>query len=216
MSWSNVAARSSGIHAGLLRLCWASVLFGRRLARASRTSAPCRDRHRHRWTGAAPRSSTSLESACGRDPGGAVRLLGDAEPHYREVTFDRRLNRRPRARVDCQGDYVQLMLNHPVAGPTAVSVTKYALRMPRDRRTVVETPSASVSSQTYGQYFSNGAALGTSLPVATDGKRLDHLRQGRIIPPGEVYVGSRHARGFDSRYFGLVPLTSLQRMRRLL
>jgi type IV secretory pathway protease TraF len=115
-----------------------------------------------------------------------------------------------------RGDYVQFTLNHPVAGPTPVSVTKHALCMPGDRLTVVETPSASAPSQTDGHYFCNGVALGTSLPVATDGKRLDHLRQGGIIPQGKVYVGSSHPRGFDSRYLGLVSLTSLQRMRRLL
>jgi type IV secretory pathway protease TraF len=31
-----------------------------------------------------------------------------------------------------------------------------------------------------------------------------------------VYVGSTHPRGFDSRYFGLLPISSLTRMERLL
>jgi len=115
-----------------------------------------------------------------------------------------------------KGDLVQFMLSHPVAGPRPVSVTKYALCMPGDRLTRIETPSATSPHAMDGHFFCNGVLLGVSLATDAHGAPLQHMRWSGIIPPGQAYIGSHHPRGFDSRYFGLVPTSRLRRMKRLL
>lgn len=115
-----------------------------------------------------------------------------------------------------KGDYVQFMLSHPIAGPKPVSVTKLVMCVAGERLTHIETPSAQLAGASDGHYFCNGVPLGTSLPIGVHGLRLGHLQWSGTIPAGMVYVGSHHPRGFDSRYFGLVPIRQLMRMRRLL
>jgi len=115
-----------------------------------------------------------------------------------------------------RGDYVMFTLHHPIAGPKPVSVTKHALCIPGDRLTMFETPSPLIPHSRDGHYFCNDVLLGVSLPRAHNGMKLDHMRWSGIIPAGMVYVGSTHPHGFDSRYFGLLPISSLTRMERLL
>ncbi|QJU58426.1 peptidase [Sphingomonas sp. AP4-R1] len=115
-----------------------------------------------------------------------------------------------------RGDYVMFMLRHPIAGPNPVSVTKHALCMPGDRLTMFETPSPLVRNSRDGHYYCNGELLGVSVPQAHNGMKLDHMRWSGIIPAGMAYVGSPHVRGFDSRYFGLLPIATLTRMERIL
>ncbi|MDF0491108.1 S26 family signal peptidase [Sphingobium sp. H39-3-25] len=115
-----------------------------------------------------------------------------------------------------RGDYVKFTLRHPIAGPNPVSVTKHALCMPGDHLDHIETPSVSAPHAWDGRYFCNGELLGVSLPYGLHGLRLQHLQWSGMIPPGMVYVGSHHPRGFDSRYFGLVPISRLTRMEKLL
>lgn len=115
-----------------------------------------------------------------------------------------------------RGDYVMFTLRHPIAGPKPVSVTKHALCLPGDRLVLVETPSPLAPDGWDGHYYCNDVFLGVSLPRAHNGMKLDHMRWSGIIPAGMAYVGSRHAQGFDSRYFGLLPMTRLTRMERIL
>lgn len=115
-----------------------------------------------------------------------------------------------------RGDYVMFELRHPIAGPEAVSVTKLALCMPGDRLTKIEMPSRISPTAMDARYFCNGHRLGTTLPFDRNGMKLDHMQWSGIVPPGMVYVGSHHPQGFDSRYFGLLPITKLIRMRRLI
>ncbi len=115
-----------------------------------------------------------------------------------------------------KGDYVMFMLSHPIAGPKPVNVTKHVLCMAGDRLTHTETPSPTAPNAWDARYFCNGQFLGATLPYGVHGLKLEHMQWSGIIPPGMVYIGSHHPRGFDSRYFGLVPLTSLTRMERLL
>jgi len=115
-----------------------------------------------------------------------------------------------------RGDYVMYMLFHPIAGPKPVSITKHALCMPGDRLTMVETRSLSGLKLVDARFYCNGQLLGTALPVTRDGRRLSHARWTGVIPTGFLYIGSHHSQGFDSRYFGLVPLNKLTRMERLL
>ena len=115
-----------------------------------------------------------------------------------------------------RGDYVMFTLHHPIAGPKPVSVTKHALCLPGDRLTMFETPSPLRANSWDGHYYCNGHLLGISLPEAHNAVKLTHLKWSGIIPAGMAYVGSPHARGFDSRYFGLLPIRDLIRMERIL
>lgn len=115
-----------------------------------------------------------------------------------------------------RGDYVRFTLSHPVAGPIPVSVTKHALCLPGDNLETVERASPLSAHERDGWYYCNGRLLGVSLPRAHNGMALQHMHWSGIIPPGMAYVGSRHPRGFDSRYFGLLPVKRLTRMERLL
>jgi type IV secretory pathway protease TraF len=115
-----------------------------------------------------------------------------------------------------RGDYVLFVLQHPVTGPKPVRITKHALCLPGDRLTMHEAPSMHASGSRDARYFCNGRFLARTLPVAHNGKKLDHLQWSGTIPAGMVYVGSPHPRGFDSRYFGLLPVASLTRMERIL
>lgn len=115
-----------------------------------------------------------------------------------------------------RGDYVMFTMRHPIAGPDPVSVTKYALCLPGDRLTMIETPSQSAPDAMDGRYFCNGRPLGVSLPYAHGGIRLEHMHWSGIVPAGMAYVGSPHPRGFDSRYLGLIPIRKLTRVKRII
>jgi len=115
-----------------------------------------------------------------------------------------------------RGDFVSFVLSHPLAGPKPVMVTKMALCLPGDRISLIEKPSMT-PGEWDGWYYCNEQLLGVSKPFGRDGKRLDYWRpdNGRILP-GTIYVGSTHASGFDSRYYGPVSIERLQRMEKLL
>jgi type IV secretory pathway protease TraF len=115
-----------------------------------------------------------------------------------------------------RGDYVMFSLRHPIAGPQAVNVTKHALCLPGDRLSMRESPSLHAPGARDAHYFCNGVLLGVSLPSAHNGMKLDHMEWSGVIPAGMAYVGSPHPRGFDSRYFGLLPVSELVRMERIL
>lgn len=115
-----------------------------------------------------------------------------------------------------RGDLVSFTLSHPLAGPKPVTVTKYALCLPGDRISMIEKPSMTPGKWD-GWYFCNGRLLGVSKPYGRDGQALDHWQPDNgLILPGTIYVGSSHASGFDSRYYGPVTIERLRRMKRLL
>ena len=81
-------------------------------------------------------------------------------------------------------------------------------------------PSSSIdSAQSPSSPRSMNAATTTdeSRTCVIDGQRLDHWQPDNgLILPGTIYVGSPHASGFDSRYYGPVEIGQLQRMEKLL
>lgn len=115
-----------------------------------------------------------------------------------------------------KGDYVMFRFSHALAGPEPVSVTKRALCMPGETLSMIEKPSAVSPLEWDGWYFCNGVLLNVSKPFAATGLRLPHLIWAGPIPRGMVFVGSSAPNGFDSRYFGPVPLSALTRMKRIL
>jgi type IV secretory pathway protease TraF len=116
-----------------------------------------------------------------------------------------------------RGDLVSFFLSHPLAGPRPVRVTKYALCLPGERIDWLEKPVMAMHGAWEGWYYCEDRFLGISKPVGHDGRRLAHWRPlYRFIPPGFVYVGSAHPSGFDSRYYGPVPIDRLNRMEKIL
>ncbi|TAJ74226.1 MAG: peptidase [Sphingobium sp.] len=116
-----------------------------------------------------------------------------------------------------RGDFVSFILSHPLAGPKPVQVTKMALCLPGDRIDWIEKPSPMHPGEWDGWYYCNEALLGVSKPYGHNGQKLEHWRPMiGTIPAGMVYVGSSHASGFDSRYYGPVAIERLQRMEKLL
>jgi conjugal transfer pilin signal peptidase TrbI len=114
------------------------------------------------------------------------------------------------------GDLVSFTLSHPLAGPKPVAVTKYALCLPGDQIDMIEKPSMTPGAWD-GWYFCNERLLGVSKAVGRNGQHLTHWRPDTSrIPAGMIYVGSSHASGFDSRYYGPVEIGRLRRMERVL
>lgn len=115
-----------------------------------------------------------------------------------------------------KGDLVMFTLVHPLAGPKPVQVTKIALCLPSDRIDWIEKPSMT-PGEWDGWYYCNETLLGISKPHGHNGQKLEHWRpMVGTIPPGMIYVGSSHPSGFDSRYYGPVPIRQLTRMEKLL
>jgi type IV secretory pathway protease TraF len=116
-----------------------------------------------------------------------------------------------------KGDLVLFKLSHPVAGPAPVNVTKRALCMPGERISLIEKPSLMAPGAMDGRYYCDGKLLGVTKPYGRNGQKLDYWRPGHgLIEPGTIYVGSAHPSGFDSRYYGPVPIARLTRMEKLL
>lgn len=114
-------------------------------------------------------------------------------------------------------DLVSFTLHHPIAGPSPVSVTKRVLCLPGEMLRSVERPSRTPGAMFDGWYYCGARFLAISRPVTHDGRSLAHLQWGeRAIPAGFLYLGSDHPDGFDSRYFGLVPIDQLTRMEKIL
>lgn len=119
-----------------------------------------------------------------------------------------------------KGDLVSFMLSHPLAGPSPVPVTKYALCMPGERLAMVEKPSMAPGAprgENDGYYYCNGHLLGVSKPIGRGGQVLAHFHpDSAVVPAGFIYVGSSHPNGFDSRYYGPVAISRLTRMEKVL
>lgn len=116
-----------------------------------------------------------------------------------------------------RNDLVMFELRHPLVGPLPVNVTKYALCLPGDRLASYTMHSDRYPKRLEAAFFCNGSLIGVSKPYGRSGQRLDYFRwKSGAIPEGQAYIGSSYKDGFDSRYFGLVPISALTRMERVL
>lgn len=114
-------------------------------------------------------------------------------------------------------DLVMFELRHPLAGPLPVNVTKYALCLPGDTLAAYTMHSESYPNRLEAAFFCNGSLIGVSKPYGHARQRLDYFRwKSGPVPKGKAYIGSSYKDGFDSRYFGLVPISALTRMERVL
>lgn len=115
-----------------------------------------------------------------------------------------------------QGDLVMFMLSHPLAGPKPVNVTKRALCLPGERIDMLEKPSATPGAWD-GYYYCNERLLNVSKSIGHNGQKLAHWQPSEgTIPQGFIFVGSSHPDGFDSRYYGPIPIGRLKRVEKIL
>lgn len=61
-----------------------------------------------------------------------------------------------------------------------------------------------------GSFRVNGRIIGAQLERDAEGRALPQYRACGVVPPGEFYVASEHARSFDSRVFGPVQGSEIQ------
>ncbi len=124
---------------------------------------------------------------------------------------------RPSPGTIIRHDLVMFQLRHPLAGRLPVNVTKYALCLPGDDLASFTLRSERFPGRTEAAFFCNGILLGVSKAYGRQGQRLDYFPwKSGPIPEGQAYIGSSYKDGFDSRYFGLVPIAKLVRMERVL
>lgn len=124
---------------------------------------------------------------------------------------------RPSPGTIVRHDLVMFQLRHPLAGRLPVNVTKYALCLPGDDLASFTLRSERFPGRTEAALFCNGILLGVSKAYGRQGQRLDYFPwKSGPIPEGQAYIGSSYKDGFDSRYFGLVPIAKLVRMERVL
>ena len=74
---------------------------------------------------------------------------------------------------------------------------------------VVATPGDRVCTDA-GTFTINGQALGPILTEDTAGRALPHYEGCGPVPEGLLYVASHHAKSFDSRTFGPVPMADIR------
>ncbi|SEJ92335.1 Type IV secretory pathway, protease TraF [Sphingobium sp. AP50] len=116
-----------------------------------------------------------------------------------------------------RNDLVMFELRHPLAGPVPVNVTKYALCLPGDYLGSYTMHADRYPTRLEAAFFCNGRLIGVSKAYGKKGQRLDFFKwKDGPIPKGQAYIGSSYKDGFDSRYFGLVPISGLIRMERVL
>lgn len=115
-----------------------------------------------------------------------------------------------------KNDLVSFELSHPLAGPKPRNVSKYALCLPGERLTSRRAPTPLDPSQFDTSWYCGGVYLNTTKNYTKNGDKLDpFVWKDGPVPAGYLFVGSHHVDGFDSRYFGLVPLSSMTRMRKV-
>lgn len=61
------------------------------------------------------------------------------------------------------------------------------------------------------KYYCDGSYLGTALTTDRKGKKVDPFIFNGIIPAGKVFATGTHVRSYDSRYFGLIDITMIER-----
>lgn len=107
------------------------------------------------------------------------------------------------------GELVCFDVDHASA-PEAAKVSR-ASGVPLLKR-VVATAGARVDrDRVSGTLIVDGLPVPCSAPVlsASYGTELPHLELPTVVPVGSVWLMSMHPRGFDSRYFGAVPVSAL-------
>lgn len=60
-------------------------------------------------------------------------------------------------------------------------------------------------------YFCNGAQIAIALPSDHRGHKIDHFDFDGVIPKGKYFVTGTHPRSYDSRYFGFVDQSNIER-----
>lgn len=118
-------------------------------------------------------------------------VLTDSVPHYLLIKSDKEIGK---------GDYVSYHLTNYLDDMKKIWVTKQAACMPGDHLFVQGR-----------NYFCNNEFLGQSKELSLKGQPLEAFIYDGVIPDNRVFLMTDHQDGFDSRYWGLVPLDALKR-----
>lgn len=100
-----------------------------------------------------------------------------------------------------QGDYAHFEKYHPIIGDMPAKLTKQ-----------VVCASGHLLKTSDTGFYCDGVLLGGYVKETWDGKPLVPFVYNGVIPEGLAFMASKHARSFDSRYFGLVPTSTLTRV----
>lgn len=60
-------------------------------------------------------------------------------------------------------------------------------------------------------YYCNGAEIATALSNDHRGHKVDHFDFNGVVPSGKYFVTGTHPRSYDSRYFGFVDKSNIER-----
>lgn len=101
-----------------------------------------------------------------------------------------------------KGDYVNIALYHEsIDKAQAVKLTKR-----------VACVAGEVLKYERGTHWCNEQYLGTVLKRDTQGVPLPEFAWNGPVPEGKVFLTGDHVRSFDSRYFGFVNASALERL----
>lgn len=105
-----------------------------------------------------------------------------------------------------KGEYVNVRLYHEaIAADQAVQLTKR-----------VGCVAGEQLRTDGGKHYCGTQFLGQALEKDSKGKKLPRFVWNGPVPPGKVYLVGDHPRSFDSRYFGFVNASSLERLKPVL
>ena len=98
-------------------------------------------------------------------------------------------------------DYALFPLTHPLLGTETQHISKKLVCGPGQTLLV-----------TGHDYFCDQQLIGTAKTTTSDGKPLEPFVFNGVIPEGLAFAWGSHPDSFDSRYWGLVTLTSTSRL----
>lgn len=100
------------------------------------------------------------------------------------------------------GNYVRFTLNHPTISSLKFKKTiKKAVCVGGQELTVV-----------HKDYYCNGVYLGTAKEYSLKGEMVDNFKYNGIIPAGSLFVMGHSKNSFDSRYFGFIRMTDVEKV----
>ncbi len=102
-----------------------------------------------------------------------------------------------------KGDYVLFNMDEPFIGKPTLVV-----------KGVVCTPGDHLKVTRSGAWC-NGKFLGNKRERAMDGRKLPDFRWDASVPTGRLFVMNDHIYSFDSRYYGFVDTSTVQRLQPL-
>lgn len=99
------------------------------------------------------------------------------------------------------GDYVTFVLDNAFTQRAPFPVTKKLVCGPND-----------LLDKRGAQFWCNGIYLGDAKTTSMKGRTMPVFEWHGTVPEGKAFVMGEHIDSYDSRYFGFVDLTQMQRV----